>query len=527
MTAKLRRGGAVLAVAALALVAACTGPDAPDEADSSTAAPDSTETASASPESVPAVDPAETVDLVAGGAGLEVDVYPLTRSGDHLVLTMDLSTDADDVFIHDLFGGEVTDSPVQGGGIRLADLDAKEVYLLGLDAQGDPVGAGERLDSVGTDGLRVQRVYAAPAEPVESMGVLLPGAYLDEVPVVDGEIPAPALTSAEDASAEPVEATDPSEVAEAHVLPLESFSAELDGAVKVLESTEEITVSLGGDVLFDSSSAKLRPDAQQAIDAAARRIQDRAPGTVAVVGHTDDVGDDASNQKLSQRRAEAVADALGERLDTAQYPLETSGQGENEPLVANTSDENRQLNRRVELTLVSEVTTSTEVVAEGELPPFEDGPTGTGADGVVIESGIRTWRFTVPEARRAGNSLVVDLQVTAEDDEVDSGTGPGNLAGYWSYRGDDVTVPRNMLGLTVLSGASAVYPYDYRIRVDGETEVWNPLGELDTLRRVDGGETVTFTAVYPGVEDAETVTVQLNHNLGAEPFRLTDIPVVD
>ncbi|WP_402462077.1 OmpA family protein [Isoptericola aurantiacus] len=479
--------------------------------------------------STPAPDlstPAETLDLVAAGGELEAAVHPLVRSGDHVVLTMDLTTDAEDLLIGDLFRGEVADQPVEGGGVRLTDLASKQVYLLGLDAQGDPVGAGESLLSLGSDGLRVQRVYAAPSPSVTSMGVLLPGGYLDEVPVVDGEVPAPTLPTAEEPEDGPLEVTDATDVAEAPVLPLESFTAELDGAVTVLESTEEVTVNLGGDVLFDSSSATLRPDAQQAIDAAARRIQGRAPGTVSVVGHTDDVGDAASNQKLSQRRADAVTEALGDRLDTADHPLEASGEGESEPLVANTSDANRQLNRRVELTLVSEVTTSTEVSDQGKLPPFEDGPVGTGAEGVVIESGVRTWRFTAPEARRVDGSLVLDLQVTAEDDEVDSGFGPGNLAGYWSYRGDDVTVPRNMLGLTVLSGSSAVYPYDYRVREDAGTEVWNPLGELDTLRRVDGGETVTFTAVYPGVGDAETITVQLNHNLGAEPFRLTDIPVV-
>lgn len=526
MTTMPWRRTATLAVAVVVLVTACTGSDPQSEAEPSMAAPDTSESAPASAEPPPAPAPVETLELVAGGGEIDAAVYPLTRSGEHIVLTMDLTTDSEDLFVHDLFRGEVTDGPVEGGAIRLTDLASKQVHLLGLDAQGDPVGAGERLDSVGRDGLRVQRVYAAPASSTTSMGVLLPGGYLDEVPVVDGEAPAPTLPTAEEPEADPLEATDATDVAEAPVLPLESFTAELDGAVKVLESTEEVTVNLGGDVLFDSSSATLRPDAQEAIDTAARRIQNRAPGTVAVVGHTDDVGDNASNQELSERRAAAVADALGDRLDPQDYPLETSGQGENEPLVANTSDENRQLNRRVALTLVTEVTTSTEVAAEGELPPFDDGPTGTGTEGVLVD-GTRTWRYTVPEVRRVDGSLVVNLQVTAEDDEVDSGFGPGNLAGIWSYRGDDATVPKNMLGLTVLSGSSAVYPYDYRIREENDGgEVWNPLGELDTLRRVDGGETVTFTAVYPGFEDAETVTVQLNHNAGAKPFRLTDIPVV-
>jgi OOP family OmpA-OmpF porin len=511
---------AVPVLAVVVALAACTA-DPAGEAGASSSAPAASESVADSTAPGPAEAPAETMGLLAGGAELQADVYPLVRSGDHVVLTVDLSTESDEVFVGDLFRAEVTDEP-------LADLAAKQVYLPALDAEGEPVGAGEQLNSLGAEGLRVQRVYAAPDAAVSSMGVLLPGGYLDAVPVVDGEVPGPTASG----SAGPTEAagageaTDLTAVAEAPVLPLESYTAELDGAVRVLESSEEVLVDLGGDVLFDSSAATLRSDAQDAIDAAARRIEERAPGTVEIVGLTDDVGDDASNQQLSVERAQSVADALGERLDTDVYTLTASGQGESEPLVPNTSDENRQLNRRVGIALVSEVTTSTEVRADGEVPPFDDGPTGPGAEGVVIDAGVRIWRYTVPEARRVGDSLVVDLHVTAEDDEVDSLV-PGNLAGYWSYRGTDATVPPYMLGLTVLSGASVVYPYDYKVRQDGDTEVWNPLGTLDTQRRIDGGQTMIFTAVYPAFEDADTITVQLNQNLGAEPFRLTEIPVVE
>ena len=52
-------------------------------------------------------------------------------------------------------------------------------------------------------------------------------------------------------------------------------------------------ISLGSDVLFAIDSADLTPEAQAAIDVAAQQLSDRAPGTVTVVGHTDDVGDDA------------------------------------------------------------------------------------------------------------------------------------------------------------------------------------------------------------------------------------------
>ena len=88
-------------------------------------------------------------------------------------------------------------------------------------------------------------------------------------------------------------------------LPLESFSRELAGAVTTAASTEKVEISLGSDVLFAIDSADLTPEAQAAIDVAPQQLAGRAPGTVDVVGHTDDVDDDAHNQDLSERRAAA------------------------------------------------------------------------------------------------------------------------------------------------------------------------------------------------------------------------------
>ena len=151
---------------------------------------------------------------------------------------------------------------------------------------------------------------------------------------------------------------------------------------------------------------------------AAQQLADRAPGTVDVVGHTDDVDDDAHNQDLSERRAAAVVAALATRIDGDAYPLQPSGRGESEPVVPNTTDDNRALNRRVTVTLTSEVTTTSTVGTTGELAPFDDGPVGTGAEGVTIDA-TRPYRVTAPEARVVDGHLVVDLQVTALDEEID------------------------------------------------------------------------------------------------------------
>ncbi|PZR51865.1 hypothetical protein DNL40_14740 [Xylanimonas oleitrophica] len=507
------------ALAVLALVAGCTGDAGPSpEANPGPAAVE--EPASPSAEAV-----VERVPLVVGGTEITVEVHPLVRAGEHVVLTYDLVQEGTErVRLGTRFGGNL-----EGDYVRLADVEEKQVYLQGVDAAGEVVGEPGTVDHVPVEGLRVQRVFAAPPAGTEALGLMLPGAYLESVPVIDADVPAPGAHDGASPAAgtgPDAEPLDVDAVADAPVHGLESFTRELGGAVDVLESTEQVQISLGGDVLFASSSFDLTPEAVAVVDAAAAHLSSREPGVVDVVGHTDDVGDDASNQVLSENRARAVADALAQRIDTSAYELRPSGRGEAEPLVPNSNDENRATNRRVVLTLTSQITTQTQVEATGELPEF-DGPVATGEEG-VLEEGARTWRYTAPAVQRVGDSLLVTLEVTAEDDEVDSGIQPGALSGFWSYRGEGSVVPQHVLGLTLMSGSTAVYPYDYHVGSDSRgKELWHTLGELSTLQRVDGGETIRFVALYPSIGDVDTVTLQLNKALGARPFRLTDIPVTD
>ena len=75
-------------------------------------------------------------------------------------------------------------------------------------------------------------------------------------------------------------------------------------------------------------------------------MQAHPADTLTLVGHTDDVGDAASNEALGKRRAEAVADHLtAHGFDPAR--LQTLSRGESDPAVSNESENNRRLNRRV------------------------------------------------------------------------------------------------------------------------------------------------------------------------------------
>ena len=70
--------------------------------------------------------------------------------------------------------------------------------------------------------------------------------------------------------------------------------------------------------------------------------------TVTVLGHTDSVGSDASNQVLSESRAQSVMNHFaGQNVNPLR--LESYGRGETEPRADNSAEAGRQLNRRVEL----------------------------------------------------------------------------------------------------------------------------------------------------------------------------------
>jgi len=102
-------------------------------------------------------------------------------------------------------------------------------------------------------------------------------------------------------------------------------------------------------VNFDFDKATLRPDAV-AILSEATQILNRYPDLkVEVAGHTDSVGTDAYNQKLSERRAKTVYDYLTNNGVSASRLLGPVGYGESRPIDTNDTAEGRAKNRRTEL----------------------------------------------------------------------------------------------------------------------------------------------------------------------------------
>lgn len=110
-----------------------------------------------------------------------------------------------------------------------------------------------------------------------------------------------------------------------------------------------LVLTLSGSVLFAVGKSTLLPTAKTRLDEAMAAIKEDGR-SIAIVGHTDSSGDEAMNQALSQRRAEAVKAYMASNGVPADR-LKAEGAGESQPITDNTTPEGRANNRRVEIIL--------------------------------------------------------------------------------------------------------------------------------------------------------------------------------
>ncbi len=128
--------------------------------------------------------------------------------------------------------------------------------------------------------------------------------------------------------------------------------AQLEGTgVSVHRNGDNITLNMPGNVTFATDSSDLSPAFFDVLNSVGMVLEEYDQTVVEVAGHTDSTGTDSYNQALSERRASSVANYLrgqgvmGERLITV-------GMGERYPVANNGTVDGRQLNRRVEITMV-------------------------------------------------------------------------------------------------------------------------------------------------------------------------------
>lgn len=123
---------------------------------------------------------------------------------------------------------------------------------------------------------------------------------------------------------------------------------QIEGVEVTRPSEGEIAVRLTSDILFDFNSSDLRGESRTTLRELANNFAQYPENLISVEGHTDSVGSEEYNQRLSERRASSVADYLIDQ-GVAASAITVYGYGEMRPKSTNDTAEGRQLNRRVEI----------------------------------------------------------------------------------------------------------------------------------------------------------------------------------
>ena len=104
-------------------------------------------------------------------------------------------------------------------------------------------------------------------------------------------------------------------------------------------------------MFFATAKTKILPSSEPALQDLYQLLVDNPDIRIRIIGHTDDVGKDDYNQRLSEGRSKSVKKEMVDRgIDPKR--IETTGHGEKDPIVENDSDEHRQMNRRVEIEIL-------------------------------------------------------------------------------------------------------------------------------------------------------------------------------
>ena len=319
---------------------------------------------------------------------------------------------------------------------------------------------------------------------------------------------------------------------------IERYTRALDDSTSTHAGGKDITVTLASDVTFASDSADLASGAEAQLNTVASQLKQHPDGgTLTIVGHTDDVQDDAYNQTLSEKRANAVKTRLEQLTKLDKWQTSVSGKGESEPKIKDTSDEARAANRRVEITLTPTGGTTTKNTptpnSSGGKLPDPQGSVAKGPEGVTLTAtgGSNTSgevTITLDHVTRSGSFLLGTVTCTVKDGSNDVPLHPlledpeTPLSNQRSESGALSTLLASD-GLTLLSNGERIFPADY---LDADVDHHLPLTELRLLDHLKAG-TTTVCVVWP---DPGGDTITLDHAKGkysipGNSYRLTDIPV--
>jgi outer membrane protein OmpA-like peptidoglycan-associated protein len=140
--------------------------------------------------------------------------------------------------------------------------------------------------------------------------------------------------------------------AESAEMTASALAAEL-AELQAKETDRGVVITLDDEVLFDVDRSELKPGAMTQLQRIADVMKNDTQRDVLIEGHTDSTGSDSYNLGLSQRRAQAVANAL-RSAGVDQARIRTEGLGETMPVATNETLAGRQQNRRVEIILLEQ-----------------------------------------------------------------------------------------------------------------------------------------------------------------------------
>ncbi len=121
-----------------------------------------------------------------------------------------------------------------------------------------------------------------------------------------------------------------------------------NSGVSVTRVGNQIMLNMPGNVTFDTGSADINASFYEVLNSVALVLDEYEKTTVDVIGHTDSVGVESYNQRLSENRARSVAEYLSSQ-GVLPARLLIAGMGESQPIASNSTPEGRSQNRRVSL----------------------------------------------------------------------------------------------------------------------------------------------------------------------------------
>ena len=562
--------GVVLAGVGLPVLAGCKVPGwSGRRSGSASASAGGSAGASAVPAASGAPQGWQELDAHVMGHHLGFQVSPLVRrDAKTTVLALKLTRAKDDPAVKDISDStsdsssntlEASRPLSRPGRLRTSDWGANGVRLLDLPTNRAWVATASVENKVEDN---YNKLSLKPGEstscfvlfgPVDAkeVTVFVPQAGFVTVNVLDSSAAAAsgidfkAIDKAFDSVANPNYEAEPDQMLEAPV-PIERYTKALDDSTSTHTGSKDITVNLASDVTFASDSAELTSAADAQLQTVAGQLgQYPDGGTLTIVGHTDDVQDDAYNQTLSEKRANAVKTRLEQLTSLDKWQTSVSGKGESEPKIKDTSDEARAVNRRVEITLTPTGGTTTKNTAtptngSSAAPnptssklPDPKGPVAKGADGVSVkhDNGAQL-TISIDHVTRTGGYLLGQLHTT-----ISTTTDTAPDLKQWltdkevvfsnsrSEDGSSEPTERAADGLTLLAAGERIYPADYR---DAGFKTHLPLTELQLTPPIKAG-TTTICVIWP---DPGGDTITIDHaaprkQIADLAYRLTDIPVTN